>query len=227
MSWKKGRSGERVYVASIYDKDCLPTWDEIYNKFYKQQMFRYDPNNSDHKLSLDAYWNRPYRKMILGWMCNQLNKLIFEDGIDAVQFLRNKHGVPFHRVYFVLAEEDPSQEDAIFMDNMDHYFQLETAPEIYSCKIPSTNEYSVFSSEHPHVNIDELDGPIRIIALTSNKMGISMGSTEQFWELVTFVLKDVINYFENGIGWKDDDGKVIPSDQCCKKCEGAGFDPAL
>ncbi len=77
------------------------------------------------------------------------------------------------------------------------------------------------------IDIDELNHPIQIVAVLSTDVGLSVSTSQELEEVIRFVLKDVINYFENGIGWKDVEGNILPSDQPSKKCEGVGFDPAL
>lgn len=228
MPWTTDASGEKKYVVSIYDKDCLPTWEELYKQFYKKRMFNYEPHNRGHNFQNDPYWNRPARKMILAWACNQLNKMVFEDGVDVIQFLRYKYGTSFEKVHFILVNDSIIKEGEREMcDEIINLIQLKCAPPIYSCNIPSTGKPSIFQSNHPHIDIDNLDHPIQIVAVASNDVGLYIHTSEELEEVIRFVLKDVINYFENGIGWKDAEGNILPSDQPSKKCEGAGFDPAL
>ena len=228
MPWVTDNNGENKYVVSIYDKDCLPTWEELYNQFYKKRMFNYEPHNRAHIFQNDHYWNRPIRKMLLAWGCNQLNKMIFEDGVDVAQFLRCKYGSLFEKVHFILVNGTSIKEgEQILDDEIIDLTQLKCAPPIYSCKVPSTGEPSIFQSNHPHIDIDELNHPIQIVAVLSTDVGLSVSTSQELEEVIRFVLKDVINYFENGIGWKDVEGNILPSDQPSKKCEGAGFDPAL
>jgi len=228
MPWVTDNTGEKKYVVSIYDKDCLPTWEELYNQFYKKRMFNYEPHNRGHNFQNDPFWNRPTRKMLLAWGCNQLNKMVFEDGVDVAQFLRCKYGSPFEKVHFVLVNGSSIKEgEQILSDEIIDLIQLKGAPPIYSCKLPSTGGLSLFTSNYPHIDIDELDHPIQIVAVASTDVGLSVPTSEELEEVIRFVIKDVINYFENGIGWKDAEGNILPSDQPSKKCEGAGFDPAL
>lgn len=227
MPWKIDETGKKKYEISIYDKECLPTWDEIYNKFYKNQIFKYDPDNQEHQILQDVYWKRPSRKLLLAWTCNQLNKMIFEDGIDVVEFINNKYGVSFDKLHFIIIEDSLIKEGAILPECIVDLIDLKGPPKIYSCKIPSTNQYSVFQTKHPQINIDDLIGHVRIVAAASTDVGISIPTYDELLDIINFILKDIINYFENGIGWKDKEGNMMPVDQPSRNCEGAGFDPAL
>lgn len=225
MPWIN-ENGERKYKVSLYCKEELPTWDELYNKFFKGQIFIYDPNNPDHQ-KLDPYWKRPERKMLLAWACNQLNKMIYEDGVAIKQFMEDKYGATCYTVDFILIQCDESG-NIDFDDTVERYFQVEDGPpEIYTCKLPSTNEYSIFTSKHPHCDIDDLKKSLSISCFLHNEIGITQFNGEKLQEIIAFVLKDVIIYFENGIGWKDAEGNLLPVDPSSKTCEGTGFDPAL
>ena len=228
MPWTIDDAGEKKYVVSIYDKDCLPTWDELYNQFYKKRLFDYDPYNDSHNSKCDHYWKRPARKMLLAWACNQLNKMVFEDGVDIAKALRTKYGLPFEKVHFVLVNKSTiSKERQTLEGQVIDLIQLKEAPPIYSCEIPSTSQPSIFESSHPHIDIDSLGEHIQLVAVASTDEALSVPTSEELYDVIRFVLSGVINYFENGIGWKDKDGNILPSDQPSKKCEGAGFDPAL
>ena len=206
MPWKPDQDGGKKYELSLYCKEELPTWDELYNEFYLKKIFQYDPRLPDHE-EPDVYWNRPRRKMLLAWACNQLNKMVFEDGIDVTKFIRVKYNIPFEKLHFVLIEES-----ALNMDSLPEYFEelinLNRAPSIYSCKLPSTNLPSIFQTDYPRIDIDTLKGPIRIIAIPSTDAGLSLSTPQEFQDVITFVLKDVIKYFENGVGWKDESRAV-------------------
>lgn len=227
MTWQTNEAGDKKYVVSLYCKEELPTWDELYNEFYLHQMFQYDPMNPDHQ-SMDSYWKTPRRKLLMAWACNQLNKMIFEDGINVSKFLKDQYKVPFVKLHFVLIDGSILTEGhQIPAEGLVDLIYLNCAPTIYSCKIPSTKQPSIFQTKHPRLDIAELTGPIQIIAVASTDIGLSITTSYEFIDVLQFILKDVIRYFENGIGWKDDKGNILPMDPSEKVCQGAGFDPAL
>ena len=248
---------------SVYDQHCLPTWDEMYNEFWKQQIFRYDPSFSDWVsgkdgellLKMDPYWNRHRDKMILAWACNQLNKMVFEDGVDVVKFVNEELSASLTEYYgkFTICDEvrfgllymgelselPPGTTEALLkMESQEQAFETELGlrtkklpPRIYACKIPSTGQYSIFKTQHPSIDVDDLEGTVKLCITILRKECIEallLFDIQRtiFSKIIRFVIKDIIEYFENGIGWKDKDGKVIPTEQVTH-CQGAGYDPAL
>jgi len=214
MPWQTNEAGEKKYELSIYCKEELPTWDELYNEFYIKESFQYDPSNPEYQV-MDPYWNRPRRKLLMAWACNQLNKIILEGRIDYAEIL-NGLSSQFTNFHFIIIEDS-----SLLLNNgsqlpwdISKLVKWDGAPKIYSCKLPSTNKPSIFQTKHPRIDIDDLNGPIRIIAV---------GCMDELWcatttpkKLIGIALKDVINYFENGIGWKDEDGNMLPVDAASK-----------
>ena len=143
---------------SLYCKDELPTWEELYN-FYLKGIYDYDYSRDTE---IDPYWKRPAQLMQLMWFCNQLNKFCLEGDFDF-------------KVQFTLGNESPNN------------------PSIYTCKIPSTNQYSIFiTNRHPRADIDNyLVGA----ALTMHGKGTMD-------EIIPQILKEVIEYYKEPIGWK-------------------------
>ena len=79
MPWNKDINGDPKYDLSVYAKEELPTWSEVYNEFYKQKMFSYSITDPSQQ-TIDPYWKIPHMKYIIMTVCNQFNKMIFEDG---------------------------------------------------------------------------------------------------------------------------------------------------
>jgi hypothetical protein len=214
---------------SVYDKDCLPTWDEMYNEFWKHQIFVYDAKRDSLDKTIDPYWNRPKRKMILAWACNQLNKMVFEDGVDVVKFINGHYedmmvcdDVRFWLLYWgkSLRRTTVVIEPRLIKEKL--------PPPIYVCKIPSTGQYGIFKTQHPSIDVDDLGGWVSL-HITILRDGFTQDQrliSNLFTDIIRFVINDIIEYFENGIGWKDKDGKLIPTEQVTH-CQGAGYDPAL
>lgn len=88
MPWTTDPMGNRKYTLSIYAKEELPTWGEIYGEYYKRHRFYYEPGHEAFQM-MDPYWRIPRLKVLLATICNQLNKEIFEDGRkdNAIKFI--------------------------------------------------------------------------------------------------------------------------------------------
>lgn len=91
MPWFNSTTGEHVYSpsdyngldelkykASAYVKEELPTWSEVYEDFYLNKIFTYD-GESD----MDLYWKIPHNKFLIAVVCNQFNKMLYEDNLKA------------------------------------------------------------------------------------------------------------------------------------------------
>ena len=211
-------------TISLYCKDELPTWSEIYEEFWTKKLFTYDPGNLEHQEE-DPYWKRPRRKLMLAWGCNQLNKIIFEDGLNIIPFINeNFEGFSCEKVQFILAEDPyvslPTIQDSVLCDI--------GPPKIYTCKLPSTDEHSIFMTKYPRIDIDTITKPVELVVILESSDECTMETDEdELLKIIEFVLGHVIAYFENGVGWKDNNGNVIPSDPVTRACEGVGYDPAL
>lgn len=85
MPWIVNDVGESVYKASLFAKEELPTWNEVYNEYYQAMFLKgdhvFDPENNKDAGQLDLYWKIPHKKFLIAVVCNQFNKMIFEDGL--------------------------------------------------------------------------------------------------------------------------------------------------
>ena len=208
-------------TSLMYTKDELPTWNEIYNDFviHLRSQGTLDVLTQDENyVKLDSYWQIPRGILIMGLMCNQLNKL----AIDRSSILRFYIGTP--------------------NDTRDiHSLQdLYKKPPIYTCENPDTGELSIFitDKEYPRIELSELyeqyglDLHVVFTVYASTPIVYKLAQEYVDIEAISSMieenlLSDVIEYFENGIGFKDNDGNVIPSEVGRTGCGGVGVDPAL
>ncbi len=72
MTWIKDDNSNK-FISNLYNKEELPTRYEIYYEFYKSKVFSYNMNDNTHH----------NRKVLLAKVCNQFNKMIFEDGMKT------------------------------------------------------------------------------------------------------------------------------------------------
>lgn len=213
---------------SIYHKECLPTWDQMYNEFFLNKMFTYDPASKDQQ-DIDPYWKRPHRKMLLGWACNQLNKMIFEDKVNVVPFANEEFKIECDEVRFTLTDDKLSS----LQQTEEECIEKGIPPPIIECDMPSSlGMKSLFSTGHPSVNIDMYNYYTYLtVCMYKRKIPQHFCTTTyhkfQLFQVIAFVMKSIITYFERGIGWKDEHGNVIPSEPASHNCQGAGIDPAL
>ena len=78
-------------IDSIYVKEDLPTWSEVYYEFYKNKTFSFDHEDDNQLNDIDKYWKIPRRKVLLATVANQFNKMLYEDGYSDkfMTFLNN------------------------------------------------------------------------------------------------------------------------------------------
>lgn len=207
-------NNEKKYIPSKYAKEELPTWNEIYNEFFKEKAHFYDPTDESHQVE-DLYWKVPHRKILLGWICNQFNKMLFEDNakkplLEWININMKDHfPLGVKDIHFIL-----------FSNNNDGYSDCtctyDDLPVIYTCEIPSTGKRSIFASNLPSKNIKDFAGSVQLrINLEYNDgatQGIISDNTDNniFWVIVANLIKDIIVYFEGDfVGWKDDNGKPL------------------
>ena len=234
---------------SLYCKEELPTWDELYNDFIKPKSFTFDPSDKQH-LKLDSYWKIEKRKLILAWSCNQINKLLFEDDMkqSVLEFLHsikmkfpnlntmNNRNKLFTDIRFMILEGDSKDHDNISkILNKSIIHTRNEPPIIYHQKLPKTNEPSIFTTKYPRYDIDDFKKNLELIMVISdadvgynrNSTFVLLSDTPGFKEIIDFIFKSIYEYFENGIGWKDKEGNIIESNNYNRHCKGVGYDPAL
>lgn len=82
MPWVN-RNEELVYVPSkFYVKSDLPTYMEFVD-FIKEQNYTYDAKGENER---DKYWEVDKQKWLLAVCCNQINKMLHEDGLKQKAF---------------------------------------------------------------------------------------------------------------------------------------------
>ena len=87
MPWIKDINNESKYIPSIFVKEELPTWNEMYEDFWLGKVYDYDKTKCTE---YTKYWNIPIKLFILGIACNQLNKMILESE-DIKRFIVDKY----------------------------------------------------------------------------------------------------------------------------------------
>ena len=195
MPWKIDLNGEKHYKPSIYNKDELPTWDEIYNSFISNRIYHY---NMESDTDLDPYWRIPQKVILLGFICNQLNKMIFEDGRDTGPLLQEL-GYPGKQIRFkILPEMDIIRyETGRFSKHItDVIRHASSIPPIYHCRIPFTMNYSIFTSNHPHIDLTTLNGSMMLTGIIHDSEWLHIMDPKEFDQSIAYMFSNVIKYFE-------------------------------
>jgi len=200
---------------SIYSKDELPTWDEMY-QFYKKNIFDMFINSTDNEI--DPYWKYPRELILLALVCNQFNKMIFEDGVDITPLI-DKYNLKMFKFLIYPCSGRIIESKVV-------------PPPIYSIPHPETGKLSIFiTNDHPRFSI----GDFQVFYPEEDRICLSAAFNRDphlEWEnnivrdAIDLLMKPIVDYFENGIGWKDDNGKLIPYERV-NHCQGVGVDPAL
>ena len=174
---------------NIYCKDDLPTWNEMYYEFWNNKLFYFNP--SDHN-EMDLYWNTEHNRMILGFACNQLNKMISDSKEQLLSFIQNIfNDFNIKNFYFILSNDVEISEDTI--------------PCVYALKIPSTKQFSIFSSNHKRKDLAEINKNIElklILVKSTYDFQIIDIANPIFNKILNKVMVPIIDYFTEPIGWK-------------------------
>lgn len=249
MPWIIDKNGDKRYKASIYAKEELPTWNEIYDWF--KNNIGYNPKDETHQ-DLDPYWGIPYRKYLQAIICNQFNKMLFEDGMEKelVIFIKDKYYsdkndfIRPKRVEFIIDEFDVDLYNKLTSVNPDD----RGIPTIYTIPLPTGEKNPFILTDHPRVDINifnEFLIPTPLIFLEGemitkdkklhglcnivpNSKNPNTDQSKMYKDIISFILKEVSLYFSEPIGWKDKNGNPIEVDITPDhQCVGDGFDPAL
>lgn len=213
MPWNENKNGEKVYILSLYAKEELPTWGELH-ELYSRGKYFYDPEDQDDQ-SLDIYWKIPRQKYLLAMLCNQLNKMIFEDHFDYHKCLcGEKKRSRVIDLRFMLT--DPP-EDGLDKWIIDQLFETSYPPPIITVPMPDGSKNPFIVNNHPRININDL-GYIKLIPVlmlgdeAGNKsINVLNNENEDTSECRNYIIdgffEEYKKYFEEPVGWKDKDPK--------------------
>lgn len=192
-----------MYKLSAYSKLELPTWHEVYNVFYKDWYLN-DANNPKWN-ELDPYWKITKHDYILSTVCNQINKMIHEDGQFADhELLRD--------ALMVCTDDVDRHSKKLPIYHINH-------PKGYPDPfvIPRDNVYRII------VNDVKITNPWIIL-----EDGTPIYMFEEGFE---YMMEDMMepfrNYFENGVGWKDESGGLLSQAVEMYGYKPGNYDPAL
>ena len=216
MPWIVNNNDEREYKPSLYTKEELPTWAEMYYEFYQKKLYHTIKNDE-----IDPYWNIPRSLVLLSICCNELNKMLYEDG------KRNDILEKFELtdIRFLISSS--------VLDDLEEGYH--GVPPIYTIPLPTGKENPFITNNHPRIDVSIIsknpipgrnEASIELYIQKENSFDIYCNyESGIFNDIIDVLMKDIIEYYSGDRpGWKDKDGKTIESDN--KGCI-TGFDPAL
>lgn len=276
MPWIQKEDGSKEYKLSMYTKEELPTWDEIYNEWYKSGHIIYDPNDV-HDQVIDLYWKIPHKVYLLLTICNQFNKMIYEDGykdqiikmisdnINHMRLSTNYTGNGLFKIVDLLFLVHSDEDCISIFNSNDEELQvklanrmgcsieeflkitnsvIKEAPPIYSIKMPSghINPF-IFDTKFRCYIDQELEFHRKLgitLFITTERTGgqykngpvffvnpFSSGTEDSCYrDIIDLMITPYKDYFENGVGWKDDHGSLISGDSKSSAACYTGFDSA-
>ena len=204
MPWKLTREGYLYYEVSKYVKEELPTWDEFYHDFYQQKQYRYDPSIHTEP---DLYWEMPRRLYLMSICCNQINMRLFEfnEMADVVQKLNSDYchyidhvnPVIFQALYAVLQ-----------YDGCD----IERIPTYHITKEKYVNPFvQSYKSRLDVRSLVEKPCTLVFVGIVNGEREVIDPDNYLYDMIMDIQMARYADYFENGVGWKDEDGNVITS----------------
>lgn len=215
------------YRPSIYTKEELPTWSEVYEEFYLNNQFMYDSNNINDQIE-DNYWKIPHKKYLIAIVCNQFNKMLYEDMLmpQITEKISKAINIPVKSLQFVFGQIDKPQH--IHEISTEEFFK--DIYEIYTIPLPTGKENPFILSQYNRIDVSKMDGnlflfPILDMSIDDDKRISSPYLYNVIFHKVIEVMIEMYKeYFEGeNIGWKDSDGKLIEGDPSCHTCTGAGY----
>lgn len=220
MSWINDENGERKYKLSAYAKEELPTWGEM-EEFINKGIFFYDPNDENH-IKEDLYWKVPRQLYLLSIVCNQLNKMIFEDGwrdklikfindnIDKENIIDVRFilGLP-NEINYIMQYYSDIQES----ENSDTKIDLNPIASIFTIPLPSGDDNLFICNDISRINIKEIvdkENKLELYPHICFKRGSWQYCVKQknrskdiSKRIFDFMFEPYVEYFKDPIGWKD------------------------
>ena len=187
-------------MQKIYCKDELPTWKELHDTFINDYKVKFIKTKDSE---IDKYWKLPKDLINLAFGCNQLNSMIVNnDTMDTIikKIQSDYKELPIIQIYFTLTHP---------LDNQYFIYNNKLIdPPIYSIKIPSTNEFSIFINKgYEHSDVAELPEEVKLIFKIVLNESIPTDdliiSEDYMKDLILLILDPVIQYFNK----QKEDGK--------------------
>lgn len=208
MPWVTNDHGISEYKLSIYTKEELPTWNEVYQEFYEKfGATFYDPGNPYH-VEPDHYWKIPRYKYLLAIVCNQFNKMIWEDGYKdpLMDFVMREVDTDAYHMRFFLGDFKCINENKRMVWKI---HPMDKEPMIYTFPFPNgqPNPF-IIDKDIKRCTITEMFSDnefLHLVPVVYFNDGIVAldDESEVSKSIIEFMMKPFASYFEDGIGWKE------------------------
>ena len=172
MPWEINEVGERVYVPSIFINDELPSFSEMFDWFNlyfietkligTQEGYELFTEVSKDLLLDHPYWNMSNRLCQLVMACNQLNKMILENGFDKE--IGCDTPIHFVLMYMVKDLDDPIETHLYYLSN-NPVNEVNLVKPITEDKKPP-----IYTLEHPSGKISPFISDMGIRTLITRNM---------------------------------------------------------
>lgn len=192
------------FKLSRYVKEELPTWAEMH-EWYQHYQEHYQAHDGGGPCyykpgdegEIERYWRIPRSLYLLALVCNQMNKMLAEDGyLDMIKKTLSDQNILINKIFFMLTKNGDLRDDTpwiyTFQDVNDNPFILNK--DIRSMVSPD-DEYQLT------IVVDE--GDMVSHSLNSDRMKMIKELTFET------LFKEVEEYFKEPIGWKDENGNLI------------------
>lgn len=223
MPWDKDENGYPVYKVSIYTKEELPTWNEMYNEFYKEKAIFYDPKDPNHQIA-DLYWKIPHRKYLVSIICNQFNKMIFEDGFKdrLFEIVGNQIHAKICDIRFicdgksVLTKPETTNPDLYYDEYIEKLVSVynvnndEVAPPIYTIPMPNgqSNPFIVFNNKR--VNINDIHEKLELYPVISLIPDVELTTLDKTDYKISYIVLNTGYDDRSSLYWKIIDFMMKP-----------------
>lgn len=203
------------YPLPTFNHEDLPTWDEIY-QVIKNKEYIYDLTNPIDESNLDPRYKVPtvWKNMVL--FVNQINYMYHHDKTkyppkdsDSIGIIESDNGEPIRDEVFALLVNNVVNSGATNRRLVESHSY--TGPF-------KVDDFNIF---HPAITIS-----LAVNAGAGTEFITYRYNPEEFERIIHYIFAEVIDYFEKGIGWKDENGRLIESDKTPVTCN-SGVDPAL
>lgn len=204
------------YKLSMFVKEELPTWAELHEWYQYYQSHdkgggHYKPGDEGE---IERYWRIPRSLYLLALVCNQMNKMLIEDGyLDVIKKTLSDQKILIDKIFFLLTKNGDVSDNS---------------PCIYTFQDPNDNPFILNKDIRFMVSPDK-EYQLTIVVDEGYMVdrGMNTGKMSLIKDLTFETLfKDVEEYFKEPIGWKDENGNLLSDMSKSSKCD-SGIDPAL
>ena len=224
--WKSNTKSSNIrnkYIPSMYVKEELPTWSEVYDEFYMNKMFQFNPTTDAD--DIDPFWQIPKKKYIMAIVSNQFNHMIYETELVKRDLLKMVQREFKNRQYHVDAISftcEPDSHDPAYYNKM--AIGIKGNPLIYTINHPQGTKNPFITNDMNRIILnDYYPNNVLLFTVVINATNTINGEhivfminhdsdPDIFHMIIEYMIAPYKEYFEGeAVGWKDENGHVITS----------------